>query len=242
MVNQSTLTGDAGDTGDNEETQSKHSLSADSDLFNAELSADSELSANPELSMARSELLRAILKPETYPWRVDDETAQTYHTQVETAGQDLELSDEAAASGWQALSAQLDRNFARLQIDPPINLIKTSLAAQIKQKFSDRLPTEMIDRISEKAQQLASESSGRSVLEQMLTCVQEVLSYVAEEDLRVIARPMAMNMRSTPANDFVDATIKSVRTAEWATLSTIEQARLGLAAARYALSEAKSQV
>ncbi len=198
---------------------------------------------NPELSAAQIELLQAVLTPEVYPW-LADKTAQYDDAQAEVAGQALEISDEEAAQGWQKLSAQISQRLSQ-QFDLAENLAgsDTSLATLLKQKFAERLPAEMIARIGEKAQQLASqrEKVAQNVLEQMVACVQDVLSYVAEDDLRVIARPMAMAMRGNSADEFVDVTIKSVRTADWEALSPIEQARLGLAAARYAISQTENQ-
>jgi hypothetical protein len=219
MVNQSTSTGNQDTTGDKDTDKS-----------------------NAAMSKLQTELLQAVLETETYPWLVD-EMAQPYSAQTEAAGETLEISDEEATQGWQALSAQLDQQFAR--VGQLVN--SASLSERLQQKFATRLPAEMLARIGEKAQQLFSggESVGQlvsqSVLEQMMACVQDVLSYVADEDLRVMARPMAMAMRGNSADEFVDATIKSVRTDDWAALSPIEQARLGLAAARYALSQAENQ-
>lgn len=213
MVNQSTSTGNQDTTGDK-----------DTDKDNA------------ALSKLQTELLQAVLETEAYPW-LADEMAQPYSAQTEAAGEMLEISDEEATQGWQALSAQLDQQFALIE-----NGASTSIAERLQQKFATRLPAEMLARIGEKAQQLVSgsESVGQSVLEQMMACVQDVLSYIADEDLRVMARPMAMAMRGNSADEFVDATIKSVRTDDWAALSPIEQARLGLAAARYAISQAEN--
>ncbi len=208
--------------------------------FNADnADNDTDSQDNSELSAAQSELLQAVLTSEAYPW-LADQTAQQDDIQAEIAGQMLEISDEEAAQGWQRLSAQLTQQFDLIGNLAPS---ETSMATILEQKFAERLPTDMLARIGEKAQQLVSqrEKIAANVLEQMLACVQDVLSYVAEDDLRVIARPMAMAMRGNSTDEFVDATIKSVRTADWAALSPIEQARLGLAAARYAISQAEAQ-
>ncbi len=184
------------------------------------------------LPAAQAELLQSVLEPEAYPW-LADKTAAAYGVQAEAAGQALEISDDEAIKGWQGLSTQLSQMFSQGERD--------GVVAQLKQKFADRLPVEMIARIGERAQQVVSsgEAAGQNALEQMLACVQDVLSYVAEDDLRVIGRPMATAMRGSSADELLDVTIKSVRAAEWEALSPIEQARLGLAAARYAISQAE---
>ena len=90
--------------------------------------------------------------------------------------------------------------------------------------------------IAEKAQQMAR--SSEPMVRQMIGCVQDGLNSVAEADLQVMARPMAFAMRGSSADEFVEATIKSVRQAEWEDLSPIEQSKLSLAAARYAIAQA----
>lgn len=184
-------------------------------------------------SAVQAELLQSVLETEAYPW-LADETAENYGAEVEAAGLVLEISDDEAAKGWQGFSAQLAQLFGQGEYEADV-------VAQLRQKFANRLPTEIITRIGEKAQQIVStgEKASQTVLEQMLACVQDILSYVADDDLRVIGRPMATAMRGSSADEFLDVTIQSVRVAEWAALSPIEQARLGLAAARYAISQAE---
>ncbi len=188
---------------------------------------------NSALPMAQAELLHAVLDAEPYPW-LADEMPTAYEEQAEAAGQALELSDEEATAGWQSLSMQLNQMF-----NQQTSQAESHLSQQLKEKFAGRLPTEMIAQISDRAQQLANEarSTGQSVLDQMVVCVQGVMAQMAEDDLRVMGRPMAMVMRGNSTDEFVTATIKSVRMVEWDMLSEIEQARLSLAAARYAISQ-----
>lgn len=190
-----------------------------------------EAAPKTALCAAQAELLQAVLETEAYPW-LANETAKNYSDGAEAAGQALEISDDEVAKGWEALSMQLNVMWG-----------DTGIVAQLKQKFANRLPAEMIAQIGERAQQIVSsgKAASQNVLEQMLACVQDVLSYVAEDDLRVIGRPMATAMRGSSADELLEVTIKSVRAAEWKALSPIEQARLGLAAARYAISQAESQ-
>lgn len=190
-----------------------------------------EAALKPALRNAQAELLQAVLETEAYPW-LANETAKNYSEEAEAAGQALEISDDEVAKGWEVLSTRLNGMWG-----------DTGIVAQLKQKFANRLPAEMMARIGERAQQMVSsgEAAGQNVLEQMLACVQDVLSYVAEDDLRVIGRPMATAMRGSSADELLEVTIKSVRAAEWEALSPIEQARLGLAAARYAVAQAESQ-
>ncbi|WP_050765759.1 hypothetical protein [Synechococcus sp. PCC 7335] len=180
-------------------------------------------------STTESELLQTILDPEqSSPW-VAVEIAAEYEQKLSAAGALLEISDAEAAQGWESLSAQLDSVWSG---------VENSLLVRLQQKFAQRLPADLLAIIAEKAQQMAS--SGQPMMKQMIGCVQDCLSDVAEADLRVVARPMALAMRGSSADEFVEATILSVRQANWADLSAIEQAKLSLAAARYAISELDS--
>ncbi len=198
-------------------------------LFSLE---DKDSSALP---IAQAELLQSVLAAEAYPWLMD-ETSIAYGEQAESAGQALEVSDEEAMAGWKSLSAQLNQMF-----DQKGAQVDNSFSQHMKAKFAGRLPATMIAQIGDRAQQLASEtkSSGQSVLDQMVLCVQDVMVQMAEDDLRVMGRPMAMAMRGNSTDEFVTATMQSVQMAEWETLSDIDQARLSLAAARYAISRAE---
>lgn len=192
--------------------------SADDEMDNLDL-----LSSN---SKSGSELLKSVLDPEqSSPWIVAD-TAAEYEDRALAAGSVLEISETEAAQGWQVLSTQLDDLW---------NISADSLLAQLQQKFAERLPAEMLAMIATKAQQMAR--SSEPMVKQMIGCVQAGLSSVAEADLQVMARPMALAMRGSSSDEFVEATIKSVRSADWEALSAIEQAKLSLAAARYAIAQ-----
>jgi hypothetical protein len=66
-------------------------------------------------------------------------------------------------------------------------------------------------------------------------CVQDALPNLAEDDLYVLARPLAYAMRGNDAP--IESTLERVRSIEWDALSDVEQARLSLAIARFALAE-----
>ena len=176
-----------------------------------------------------SELLQTILSPEqSSPW-INAETAVEYEEKISAAGAFLEISEAEATQGWESLSAQLDDLWSS---------VEDGLLVRLQQRFAQRLPAELLATIAAKARQMAS--SGKPMMKQMIGCVQDCLNDVAEADLQVIARPMALAMRGSSADEFVEATILSVRQANWADLSAIERAKLSLAAARYAISERNS--
>lgn len=182
----------------------------------------------PAMLAAEAELLQAILDSDRYPWltgdTVDDEA------RLEATGQQLEISDDEVSQGWQRLSQQLSAIWGTDAAQSPL-----------QQKFADRLPTAMMAHITEKAQQVArrAQAAGSSRVSQMIFCVQDMLTEIGEADLQVMARPMALAMRGNSSEEFVEAAVQSVRVADWDELSPIEQARLSLAAARYAIAQAE---
>lgn len=174
-------------------------------------------------SNAEAELLQSVLAADAYPWQIED--AANYEAEAESAGQALEISDEDASNGWQALSAQLNQMWA-----------EDATQSAFQQRFAGRLPADLLAQIAQKAQQISA--NGESMVNQMVVCAQEALSGITDADLQVMARPMAMAMRGRSSDEIVEVTVKSVRDAAWDTLSPVEQAKLSLAAAKYALSEA----
>lgn len=178
-----------------------------------------------------AELLQSVLDEEpSAPW-IQSESADEYANRLEAAGEALELSDEAAAKGWQALSAQLGQMWeAGAEMGA-----QTGVMAQLQQKFAERLPRHFLQLIAEKAQQVAG--SGQPMVDQLISCVRSELSNLDTGDLRVVARPMAFAMRGNSVEDSVDMAVNSTRIAEWDALAPIEQARLSLAAARYAIAQ-----
>jgi len=178
------------------------------------------------LSQVEAELLQNVLDPEqSAPWLATN-AAEEYTTQLETAGQTLEISDEEATQGWQKLSATLGQLWG--------DTASQTLLAQLQAKFAERLPSTLLMAISEKAQQVAQ--SGQPMAKQLITCVRDSFTNLAEADLQVMARPMAFAMRGSSTDEFIDVTLRSVREDDWAALSPIEQAKLSLAAARYAIA------
>lgn len=196
-------------------------------------SSDNSNLGNPDLSKIQAELLQSVLLEECYPW-LPAEAAAEYEKDLDAAGQSLEISDEEALTGWQGLSAQLDEVWAVSEVD---------VLAQLKQKFAARLPEAVLASISDRALQTAqgAAENAKPLVARMIDCVKDSVQAVGEADLQVLARPMAFAMRSSSSEELVDATANSVRRADWKALSPLEQARLSLAAARYAIAQVESQ-
>ncbi|MEL7329364.1 MAG: hypothetical protein AAGJ69_05925 [Cyanobacteria bacterium J06559_1] len=194
---------------------------------------------NPATSSAQAELLQTVLASEQYPWLPNTNRSTDGADPLEAAGLTMEISDEDARQGWNALSAQLTQMWG--ESAPQSTLASAPLQAALMEKFSGRLPATIIEQIGTKAKQLASDgqASGQTILDQMVMCVEDVMGTMAAADLQVFGRPMALAMRSTSSDEILEATIQSIRSVEWEALSPIEQAKLSLAVARYAISEAE---
>ncbi|MEO1403779.1 MAG: hypothetical protein AAFV72_21380 [Cyanobacteria bacterium J06635_1] len=175
---------------------------------------------------ADADMLHTVLDPkQPYPWLPTDPAAQAYLDEVVAAGDALDMTEEDAAQGWQSLSTQLESMWATPSLAP------ASLQAVLREKFANRLSAGLIQQISDKVQQAMA--SGRPMADQLIACVQETLTAWDTADLQVMARPLAYSMRGQ--EEILDVTIQSVRDAEWEALSPMEQARISLAAARYAI-------
>ena len=68
----------------------------------------------------------------------------------------------------------------------------------------------------------------------MVECVLDILPQWDEEDLQVLARPLAYAMREA---DSEGVELVTTSRKPWTELSEIEQAIVGLAVARYAISQ-----
>ena len=189
---------------------------------------------NSNLSKTQAELLQSVLSEEVYPWS-PAEAAKHYEDELEEAGQALEVSDDEAVAGWKRLSTQLGEVWDDSNVD---------VLARLKQKFAARLPESVLATISDRACQSVQELSkaARPITAQMIDCVKGTVGKIGEADLQVMARPMAFAMRSNGVNESIDATVTSVRQAAWEKLSPLEQAKLSLAAARYAIAQFEGDV
>lgn len=189
-----------------------------------------------DLSVTQAALLQAVLDTErSAPWLAEDVAAE-YENSVESAGAALEISNEEAAEGWQGLSAQLNQIWA----DAASGVVadNAGVLAQLQQRFGERLPGHLLTVIADKAQQAVR--GAEPMVTQMISCVQDEFAQLAVADLQVMARPMAFAMRGNSADELVEATVQSIREDNWEALSPIEQARLSLAAARYAIAQTES--
>lgn len=171
------------------------------------------------------ELLHSILGPEaTYPWNLSDPAARECLDRLEQQVPADAWSDEAFESKWQAIS----------QVSAQLwDASSVSVATVLARRFSDRIPADLLTRIAEGAK--AAAASGQSILDQMVATAQSVMTDWEGDDLRVMARPLAMAMRSE--GDHLDRYLSADASVEWEQLSEVQQAQLSLAIAHYALTE-----
>lgn len=171
----------------------------------------------------QTELLEALLQEENgscYPWNPSEVEAEAYFAELDSEFELDDWSDEEVRSRSERFFQQLDACFP-------------SLPESLAERFAARVPTAWLEAIAQKAQALVSVNL--SVADQLVQCVRELLPNWTEDDLLVLARPVAYAMREEA--EAVDFPITIVRSAEWQELSEIEQARLSMAIARYAISQ-----
>lgn len=197
---------------------------------------------NDRESQVQMELLAALLEPEdaSYPWNPADPESEAYFVARE---QELALLE-----GWSEAEIAVPRQTFLTALDslwaattPSSEDAKEDVIAiqtNLQQRFAARVPQGWLEAIAHQAHQVFS--SPVSISQQLVECVQELVPNWAEEDLLVLARPFvyAMRGKETEAVDFV---LDRAEHQDWAALTEIEQARVGLAIARYALDQLQSQ-
>jgi len=172
------------------------------------------------------ELLHSVLADDaTHPWNPYEPAAIAHLDNLEAELAAEELTEETFSSQWNQVSQIAEQLWAA-----PSKSLTTSLA----QKFGSRMPANLLQQIATSVQ--AATLQGGTLIDQLVTSAQTVLSDWETDDLQVMARPLAMAMRSGQ-EEILDVTLQSIRQVDWEELSAVEQARLSLAVARYALSE-----
>ncbi|MEG4355620.1 hypothetical protein QUB42_09190 [Microcoleus sp. Aus8_D1] len=174
------------------------------------------------LPQAQMELLATIVQTDVaYPWNPAQLESESYLTALE---QEFALSDSFSdsdiAQKSQVLFGQLEQIW-----------LATALQKSLREKFA-RVPQDFLASIAQSVQNATVKY--QSLAEQMVECVLDILPQWAEEDLQVLARPLAYAMREADSSG-VEVVMETRR--PWAELSEIEQARVGLAVARYAISQ-----
>ncbi|MDF5729070.1 MAG: hypothetical protein PUP92_13840 [Rhizonema sp. PD38] len=193
-------------------------------------------------SQVELELLEALMEPDdgTYPWNPVDEESETYFLQLEQQFIIQDLLDEELNERSQALYNQLDHLWLNYKNDDGdiLAVAETQLHETLHQSFGSRIPEGWLDQIARKATEIFN--STQSINDRLVKCVQAVLPAWGSEDLLVFARSYTYATRSKAQEnvEFVQNKVESSR--EWTTLSEIEQAKVSVAIAYYALTQLKS--
>jgi hypothetical protein len=184
-------------------------------------SRDSQYFSNSQ-TQAEMELLATIVQTDVaYPWNPAQLESESYLMALE---QEFALSDSFSdsdiAQNSQVLFAQLEQIW-----------LTTTLQKSLCEKFA-LVPQEFLIGIAQSVRNATVKC--QSLADQMVESVLDILPQWADEDLQVLARPLAYAMRDGDA-EWVELVMASRGT--WTELSAIEQARVSLAVARYAISQ-----
>ena len=189
-------------------------------------------------SKARVEFLELILEPDDapYPWDTADLDSEAYFIEAEQKFGVEEWLDAEITTRAPTFFAQLDRLWSK--ITPISAATDVSIQSTLRSEFATRIPQSWLDAIAQKAQQVFL--SQQSMADRLVECVQSLLPDWAEDDLLVLARPFAYAMRGSQAAD-VESVLGEIRHEDWTALSKIEQARVSIAIAHYALEQLQAR-
>ena len=188
---------------------------------------------------ATQELVQLLWQEEevSYPWNPLAPESEAFVAELE---QEFMLDDWSAAeigARSQAFFSQIDQLWPEIVPAP----ILQKLQASLSERFAYRVPSDWLDAIATKASELINGTGypapALSLMDRMVECVQELLPNWAEDDLQVLARPLAYAMRGAEADTVEELALGAVRPLDWNELSEMERARLSLAIARIALDE-----
>lgn len=169
----------------------------------------------------------------SYPWNPCDPDVERFYANSEQA---------SFLDGWQEseIATRANGFFAQMEQQWSTVSVQTSLA----QRFSARIPQELLAEIAAQAQKLVADSrkavtQSLSLADQLVQCIQDVAINLGQEDLYVQAR-LLEPMRNSGLETAVDSLLNQIPQTEWQQLSEIQKARLSLAIAHCAMDELRS--
>ncbi|MEP0912047.1 hypothetical protein NDI45_14095 [Leptolyngbya sp. GB1-A1] len=195
---------------------------------------------NPSLAsslrpQSEIELLELILEETaSYPWNPAQPEAEAYFAMLEQEVIKAGFTESELTEAGQRLGATIDQLWATAP-----QTTQVSRFAGLLQQLTAQMPQQLMNNITSHARQVVS--SGDSLADQLVQCVQQCLPAWAEEDLQVLARPYAFAMRSGQDGEVLETSVRTLEQVTWEQLSSIEQARVALAAARCAIAEASEK-
>ncbi len=187
-------------------------------------------------SSLQLQLLETLLQSEdtTYPWNLADTTSEDYfhHLEEQFGWQDFpegELNTDAD-NFYQNLDIIWDQ-LGRLEQDKLYKNTVNSVQKALENTFIT-IPGFLLTAIAQTATQVYLIEQSAS--EKLVQCVEALLPSWQIDDLLVLARPFAYSMRSSEPQTLTNL-ISQVQEENWENLSAIEQAKISLAIANYAL-------
>jgi hypothetical protein len=196
------------------------------------------------VSQVELELLEVLLEPEdaTYPWNPADDESEGYFNELEQLFVMQDLLDEELTTRSQNFYEQLDTLWSEVSTSLYYNC-NTSCASvdnlqeTLHTAFVASVPQGWLNAIAQKAADIFA--SQQSIGEQLVQCVQAVMPTWGSDDLFVLARPFAYAMRSSEPQN-LKSIISNIENRDWTNLSEIEQAKISIAIAYYALKQLDS--
>jgi len=187
------------------------------------------------------EFLELLLQPEdaAYPWNPADEQAEAYFNELEQQFVMQDVLDEELHTRAESFYGVLDNlwsqvaNCADYKCTTEVGILD-SLCETLHNTFAVGVPTGWLNAIAQKATEVAAIQ--QSISEQLVQCVQTVLPALDVDDLAVFARPYVYAMRSSEQQSLASV-ISKIENRDWTTLSEIEQAKVSVAIAYYALRQ-----
>ena len=182
----------------------------------------------PVVELEMQALLQLDESP--YPWSAMDPASAAYFDAME---QDFSWDDWSSDE----VATRSSAFFSQVNALWPAATTKAAdtLAKSLSQRFAARLPQAMLDAIAQQARRVFD--ANVDLADRLVACVQDVLPAWGEEDLQVMARPLAYAMRGTSKEEAIDQALASVQSDNWQSLSEIDRARLSLVVARYAIAQ-----
>ncbi|MCP6761520.1 MAG: hypothetical protein NHB32_22905 [Fischerella sp. CENA71] len=194
-------------------------------------------------SQIELEFLEALLQPEdgTYPWNPGDEQSEEYFHHLEEHFMLQDVLEEELTTRSEDFYNQLEvlwSSYTPSYNNNTDSSIVTQLQESLQNRLSTAIPKQCLKAIAQKAADIFT--TQQSIAEQLVECVQAVLPGWGADDLLVLARPYAFAMRSSESQKTAETVVNQVSEQEWTNLSEIEQARVSLAIAYYALQQLNS--
>ncbi|BAZ68826.1 MAG: hypothetical protein KME28_05005 [Pelatocladus maniniholoensis HA4357-MV3] len=194
-------------------------------------------------SQIELEFLEALLQPEdgTYPWNPGDEESEEYFHHLEEHFVLQDVLEEELTTRCEDFYNQLEAlwtSHAPSYNHNTDSIIIGQLQESLQSRLSTDVPKQWLKAIAQKAADIFT--TQQSMANQLVECVQAVLPGWGSDDLLVLARPYAYAMRSSESQKTAETVVNQVSEQEWTNLSEIEQARVSLAIAYYALQQLNS--